>query len=228
MLGFNSKNVYQDEVGDLNSTATDIEFDLGDRFRQAYGALIGKDYSKEGLLKGAAKIRNEKLSEAYDPIASRYDLGPLTANYTGVEGKTEAQIKADISSDQRRAEALEKGLATGDLNVDDLSPTASAGTIIGQTSKGARERVDKETRRQEGRQDTQAKIARDERRFYENERSKDRAQERLLAAENNAMNLQFKYAQLAQSERVRAQERKDRAIMTLINGLGNLGAAFAI
>ena len=54
------------------------------------------------------------------------------------------------------------------------------------------------------------------------------AQDRRLTAETNQMQLQLEYARLAQSERNRQQDRKDKAIMTLISGLGNLGAAFAI
>ena len=78
-----------------------------------------------------------------------------------------------------------------------MSPNAGAGEIIGLANQGTRDRQQQEKERLEGRQDTRDKIARDERRFYENERAKDRSQERLLAAENNAMNLQFD-AQLAQ------------------------------
>ena len=74
----------------------------------------------------------------------------------------------------------------------------------------------------------EAALQRQENALERNSRDRDRAQERLLTAETNQMNLQFKYAQLAQSERIRAQERKDTAIMALVNGLGNLGAAFAI
>ena len=81
MLGFNSKQVYEDEVGGLNKRATDIDFDLGDRFRQAYGMLIGKDYSKEGLLKGAAAYRNQELDDTYGAISKGLNLGPLTPEY---------------------------------------------------------------------------------------------------------------------------------------------------
>lgn len=228
MLGFDEEKVYKGEIGDLNSRATDIDFNLGDRFRQVYGSLIGKDYSKEALLRGAARIRNQELDEEYGTKFRALDLGPLNSSYEGAKGKTEAELKAGYIKDTKRERAIQEGKATGDLDPSSLAPDASYGDIIGATNKGTRKRQQTEKERLEDRDDLKLKMARDERRFERNENRKDRAQERLLAAENNAMNLQFKYAQLAQSERVRAQERKDRAIMTLINGLGNLGAAFAI
>ena len=51
---------------------------------------------------------------------------------------------------------------------------------------------------------------------------------RQLNAQTSADNLQLQYAQLASQERRDARDRKDRAILTLIEGLGNLGAAFTI
>lgn len=40
--------------------------------------------------------------------------------------------------------------------------------------------------------------------------------------------MKFKYAQLAQQERMNAKDKKDRAMMALISGLGNLGAAMTV
>ena len=42
------------------------------------------------------------------------------------------------------------------------------------------------------------------------------------------MQLQLEYARLDQAERMRAQDKKDKALMTLLQGLGNLGAAFTL
>lgn len=60
------------------------------------------------------------------------------------------------------------------------------------------------------------------------ENSANRAADRLATVETNRMNLQLQYAQMAQTERMRAQDRKDKAIMTLISGLTNLGSAFTV
>jgi len=232
MLGFNSKKVYEDEVGALNSRATDIEFDLGDNLRQAYGLLIGKDYSKSGLLKGAAKIRNEKLSEVYDPLASRNKLGKLDPEYKGPEGKTTGELDAAIASDKERASALQQGEATGYLDTSKLSPTASAGTIIGLTNKGKKE-SDKEDETRIYERGVKREDSLLERAELKEERrdlraSLERAETRKINAENRQMNMQLEYARLAQADRHRAQDKKDKALMMLLQGLGNLGAAFTI
>jgi len=57
---------------------------------------------------------------------------------------------------------------------------------------------------------------------------KDRLLQRQLTAETNQMQMQLEYARLAQEEKYRAQDKKDKALMMLLQGLGNLGAAFTI
>ena len=56
----------------------------------------------------------------------------------------------------------------------------------------------------------------------------DRLNERAMQADTNRMQLQLEYARLDQAERMRAQDKKDKALMTLLQGLGNLGAAFTL
>lgn len=232
MFGFNSEQVYRDEIGELNSRATEIDFDLGDRFRQAYGALIGKDYSRQGLLDGAAKIRNKELSETYDPIASRNKLGKLDPEYKGPEGKTIGELDAAIASDKERASALQRGKATGYLDTSKLGGDADAGTIIGLTNKGQRDSERKEEERiynrRTDREDTlleRSDIREDRRDARQDKRL---AQDRQLTAQTNQMQLQLEYARLAQADKNRREDRKEKALLTLLSGLGNLGQAFAI
>ena len=73
----------------------------------------------------------------------------------------------------------------------------------------------------------------EEKRLLIREERKDE-RDRLDRLETQKMNMQlrgdemkFKYAQLAQQDKLARQDKKDRA-MTLIQGLGNLGAAFTI
>ena len=54
------------------------------------------------------------------------------------------------------------------------------------------------------------------------------AQDRALQADTNRMQMQLEYARLDQADRQRAQDRQDKALMTLLQGLGNLGAAFTL
>ena len=56
----------------------------------------------------------------------------------------------------------------------------------------------------------------------------NRANDRLLTAQTNQLNLQLKYAQLAQSDKNRREDKREKALLTLLTGLGNLGAAFTV
>jgi hypothetical protein len=60
------------------------------------------------------------------------------------------------------------------------------------------------------------------------EARRESALTRELNAENNAMQMQLEYSRLAQADANRSQDRKDKAIMALLGGLGNLGAGFTI
>ena len=78
------------------------------------------------------------------------------------------------------------------------------------------ERLD-ETRRQERRVDSKENIARLDR------LSREKAD---LALRRDDM--EYRYAAMARQDRLDAQNRRDKAIMALMQGLGNLGAAFTI
>ena len=54
------------------------------------------------------------------------------------------------------------------------------------------------------------------------------AETRRINSENNLMQMQLEYARLAQSDRQRTADRRDQALMALLGGLGNLGAAFTV
>jgi len=65
-------------------------------------------------------------------------------------------------------------------------------------------------------------------RSQDENRRLDRNLDKQMNAENNKMQLQLEYARLAQSDRQRTADRKDKAIMALLGGLGNLAAGFTI
>ena len=64
--------------------------------------------------------------------------------------------------------------------------------------------------------------------YQDKNRRLDRNLDKQMNAENNRMQLQLEYARLAQSDRQRTADRRDQAIMALLGGLGNLGAAFTV
>lgn len=212
-------------------------------------------YSREGMLTAAQKAAEKAINRGSSEVRGIIEqgLGGTKVDLSKLKvGKNETQEDYDRRMQGLRIKAAAATKYAGTENADlqkitdgtsvqqinALTTQQTKANRVAAEEKDLQEEIDRETRfnnrqdqidqRNNARQDKRDKIARDERRFERNENRKDRMQERLLNAENNAMNLQFKYAQLAQSERARAQERKDRAIMTLISGLGNLGAAFAV
>ena len=70
----------------------------------------------------------------------------------------------------------------------------------------------------------------EQQRMWENRQAnrKDRALTQQMNAENNAMQMQLEYSRLAQADATRAQDRKDKAIMALLSGLGNLAVGFTV
>lgn len=66
----------------------------------------------------------------------------------------------------------------------------------------------------------------DERKDIRNQ--KNLAQQRLLAAQTSQMQLGFEYARLAEQDRIRREDRKEKRLLTLLSGLQGLGEAFLI
>ena len=84
---------------------------------------------------------------------------------------------------------------------------------------------------QESQQTFQQNLAAEQARNRLEDKRQNRAENvltRQINAENMAMQMQLEYARLAQSDRQRIADRKDQAIMALLGGLGNLGAAFTV
>lgn len=241
MFGLNSKNVYEGEIDDLNNRRNDIEFDPGDHIRQAWGALFGKDYSKQGLLKGAAALRNQQLIDAYQPTVdlNANNLLHLTSKFTGVDGKTEAEIKSLISQDTARAKALQEQISAGNITAGEVDPNATIGQIVATGTKGATRAAQERTesdreysrglvaeQREYNRGLLEAENLRQDRKDARRELT--RAEEKKDALELRRDNMNLEYARLSQADKYKAQDRKDKTIMMLLQGLGNLGAGFTI
>ena len=226
--GADLQSIAEREVADLNSTRTGSADRRGAwNWQDSFGAWLAGT-NKDEVLKLAGQIGDRRLAEVYDPQKST-QLGPLTAEYTGVQGKSEAQIKTDLANDNARATALQQTLATNPkFDASTLSPNAQAGTILGAGTRATQEAAKQEQRRLETKADKRydAEVLRAD--TIRREGRLDRLNERAMQADTNRMQLQLEYARLDQTERLRAQDKKDKALMTLLQGLGNLGAAFTL
>lgn len=231
--GADKNSIAEREIrsGDLNPTRDGFADRVGAwNWQDSFGAWLAGT-TKEEILELATKKANKQLEQELQPLAqaNASKLGPLQSTYTGVKGKTIKQLEQELKTDSARATALQNEIATNPkFKPETLSPTATAGQILGssstakQTAADTKEEEEKaerfaETKRQEYRQDRIAEVAR-----------LDRLAQQKSELELRRDNIQFEYARLAQAEREKAQDRKDKALMMLIQGLGNLGTAFTI
>ena len=235
MFGLNSQQVYRDEVGDLNNRRTDIEFDLGDYARQGWGALFGKDYSKEALLREAAAVKNQQLTDAYGgrAQAAAQNLGPLNATYKGPGTLTEAEIQAQIKGDETRGATLVSAQASNPyLDVGSIDPNANAGAIAAASSKQQKTGLESDRRARVKETQTREDALTERMNIREDRRDARAALERAETRKDNLElrrdNMNLEYARLSQLDRQKAQDRKDKAFMMLLQGLGNLGQAFTL
>ena len=233
MLGFNSQQVFKDEVGALSGDRRDIEFDLGDYIRQGYGALIGKDYSKDAIRKGAAEILEDQINQntSAQQQTIRESLGGTGFDVSDLDiqpGQTEKDYRSKLAGLEARGNAALTYRQTENSDPRKITNGMSTGDILALTTD--------QTISNRNANEKKVTDRADELRFemYEREdrrdlrQEKQLAQDRALQADTNRMQMQLEYARLEQADRNRAQDRQDKALMTLLQGLGNLGMAFTL
>ena len=235
------------ELGNYNPRTGERKQDFGDWLGDAI-------FRRKDAIDKAVKDRYvQNVKETYGTNLNRYGNVVGGEDLSNLSRLTDTQISQRLASNKTLAgERSAAGALTGDdvSTFEDLNTPeavrARAGKIVRERNEAEKTKAEnKEQDRyndsiewRRGQQDYLQSRDRVEDKRYETaqqrlwqdkqEARKDRALTRELSAETNQMQLQLENARLAQSEKNRMQDRKDRAIMTLISGLGNLGAAFAI
>lgn len=223
MLGLDLDSQAKGEIGELNSRRTALEsYDLGDTLR---GLLTG--VSREALTKRAGEIADQRLTDLYQPQANvnANNLQHLTAEFQGVGGKTEAEIKAAINNDKGRANALQTVQANNpDLDVSSIDTNAQIGTIMGAGAKATNQANTDEKRRLEVRDDKRYQDGQDLLLLQLSNQSEDRRAERELRRDQQA------YQNRALELKEARMDRRDRqaAIQQMMAGLAQMGASIAI
>ena len=220
--------------------------DLGDHigdFLTGRGAAIDRAVEEEHV---------NRLKKAYGTTIGELNaqpnvnIGPLTKD-------TDSTIlEQQIAVAKPKAQAFKEMKLDAARNNVIIDPTKITDAATGYAFINSEVKAEKERERLKLKAEAEDKIRRD--RIYQegltrrqNERldRKEAAQERRLdridardrldRLEERKMNMElrgdemkFKYAQLAQQDRMARQDKKDRAMMALIQGLGNLGAAFTV
>lgn len=216
LFGLDLKSQARGEIDALNNRRTGFDdWDLGDRFRSAITGI-----SREQLEQKAGEMADQRLTDLYQPQAdvNARNLMHLTADFQGVKGKTESEIKAELGSDKSRAAALQRTLAENpDMDPGALAPTSQLGTIVQAGSKATQTAKQEETRRLEGRADNLLMMQ-----MLQNNRQSDR-QFQLQMAQNDYNNRRL------DMQDARAERRDRQAmIMQLMKGLAQMGQGIAI
>jgi hypothetical protein len=115
------------------------------------------------------------------------------------------------------------------LDTDESSRKSSAASIRASdeqiaASQAATKLAALQTRNKQALAEYELKANRYENDMRRNENNLDRA----ARAEEGAMRMELEYARLAQDDREDKQARKDKMMMMMLQGLGNMGAGFTI
>ena len=243
---FSEEAQIEREMKDLNARRTGSSNRTGAwNWQDEIGAFLGNT-SRERVVQGAIDRKNQELREAYAPQVST-DVGALKPRFDGkVAGRSTAELDAQIAEDRRRAAALASAVSDPRFNSTVLSPNAGVSEITSAHAAAIQADNDKkkadsltETKRQEGRQEgAESRQAARELGIEERARTQrnhelamqrlDNKEARLRDAENNALQLQLEYARLNQRDLENRRDKKEKQLLMLLQGLGNLGAGFAI
>jgi len=212
-----------------------------DRERLSYDPKTGKRKKEIGdhigdfiFQRGAALDEATKtayvgnLEDTYGTDIKRYGDVVGGEDVDNLSRLSEKQLARRLAVNKElKGARSEAGALTGD-DITDYQDLSTPEAVRARASKKVRERTEKKTEKAETKEQNRydESIRRDER--IRSEGRLDRNLERQLSAENNKMQMQLEYARLAQADRQRTADRKDKAIMALLGGLGNLGAGFTI
>ena len=256
MPGADLDSMAEREIKDLNAQRTGSKDKVGAFNWQDQFGLWLNGATKEQVLDRAKEIADQQILEQIQPTLTRQQgkLGHLKPEFQGVDSVSLPEIKAQLAADAERIKALEKLKATNPkANIQDISPTASAGDIgavgIRATTKASEAKEEATIKRQEGyaetaRQDRlrqeawQRHQSEEAQRYREFEAAESRKERMRQRADNKELAL----IKLAEGKADRAYQRgaeeraalradkKDRqlAIMQLMKGLSQMGYSMSI
>ena len=244
------KDFIKGELGSLSDKRDSIEYDAGDWTRYITSYLNpfsdSSKYSREGMLGEARKTAEKAINTSENTLNSQniieQGLGGTNVNLSNLEigeNETAKEFNKRLAGLRGKAQAASVYAGTRGANLENIDDSTSVQQINSlntqqiEDNRQADIRQKNDDRDELWRRDTERQDDLLERQDIRQDRSDARqdkrlAQDRRLTAETNQLQLQLQYAQLVQSDRNRRQDRKDRAIMSIVSGLGNLGAAFAI
>jgi len=168
------------------------------------------------------------LQDNYETDIKRYGNVVGGEDVSNLARLSEEKLRNRLLANKELKGARSEAGATTGRDITEFQSLDTPEAVRARGSKILRDDLETKTTKKETTEQTRYDdgIRRDER--IRSEGRLDRNLERQLSAENNKMQMQLEYSRLAQSDRQRTADRKDKAIMALLGGLGNLGAGFTI
>ena len=168
------------------------------------------------------------LEDNYETDIKRYGSVVGGEDVSNLSRLSEKQLGRRLAANKALQVARSEAGATTGNDITKFEDLSTPEAVRARAAKLVKDELDKKTKASETKEQDRhdESIRRDDR--IRSEGRLDRNLQSQLNAENNKMQLQLEYARLAQSDRQRTADRKDKAIMALLGGLGNLGAGFTI
>jgi hypothetical protein len=218
--------------------------DYDNNYREQYkGGEIERDGVEtffDNLLRGGSdQVQSAAQQRHIDRLEGTNSGTYLLDNRDKVITKndTDKGLRRDALKGKREDEAiaaLRAAQYTGDVNkLKGLGADAIYAMVPGQLRDTKKENYKTDPVIQEA----LARREIEDRRYYDDKREarKEKQELRLERLENQRSeielrrdNMNLEYARLSQADKYKAQDRKDKAVMMLLQGLGNLGAGFTI
>lgn len=218
-LGLTPEQVAERELQDYDAKKGARDVTFGDQIGDGIMSLLtGKDYAKEV----AQKTKDLYVDGLKEKAGARLDR---TRDVVGYENLTDGQL-ASMTHNQLKA-ALDDRAATKDarsfiaaqtgLDRGQFLATTDPGEIKALGAKYVKDEADKKEQKAE---------TKEENRYIDLRR--DQLMDRQDARRSENRRYELEVMRLQQADKLKAQERRDRMIMTLMSGLQNLGQAFTI
>lgn len=244
------KDIIEKNPGIASTMDSNGKFDIPWHDR-TFGGVTDSDIAKELALRDQRLRKTSELGKTatdldvdYNTTTSQSDLRKKVAEAQNVKS-----LKGDLKGMDGGGEIIKRLEASGNLNSDALQiektrlqkriKDTDPDTILARTlqrqqitsSQNADTRA-ADALTLQGQQLTfeQNRAAENDRNRWDDkrERREENALTRQMNAENNAMQMQLEYSRLAQQERQNSRDRKDKALMVLLQGFNNLTAGFTV
>lgn len=240
------EDFYKSETGALKDNRTDIKYDAGDHLRWVGASLLGRgdEFSKESLLEGAAKIKNEDLNKRGATKRARQTIkeGDSLLGIDRKAGDLKITSGMDVSDfDDRLSSAAnlsERAIETkAAMPGVDLAGVTTIGGLVQRVAdrKKAKEyepdgKFYREAERLKDKKEADRRYYADkaEARRDKKEARLDRLEQRNENRRSENKRYELEIMRLNQQDKYKSQERRDRMIMTLMSGLDKLSQAFTI